>query len=489
MSQVEGERGARETLGAYRIIAELARGGMAAVFLAVSEVPSGPLGAGRARELVAIKQIHPHLAHDPDFVAMLIDEARLASKIHHPNVVEIRDYALGDADGKNYIVMEYADGESLALLLKHAVQRAQRLGPGLVASIIADTAAALHAAHELKGPDGQFLGLVHRDVSPQNVMLTYGGRVKLTDFGVAKAVGRLQRTQPGEIKGKLAYMAPEQAYGREVDRRSDVYSLGVVLYELALGRRLFGGKTDAETVRNVMEHKVVRPREIDPEFPEALEQVVLAMLAQDPAERFQTAGAVERALRALAVSEGTGETIAERLGLFVRGLEPERYEAKRRLIAQYFGASQEPAVHGGESVQGAHAAMATVDPPTIVDAGRNKRLATRPPAQRPQRVGVSGAVEDDAELARTTVSTRPLVQSGSVGPRVETEVQQTVQQEVSVEMLRRMSQAPGAIGASVAEPVVGVTKPRWHTWLLWVAIVLGLLVLAAASVVVVVLLG
>lgn len=308
----------------YRIVAELARGGMAAVFLAVYE------GAARPREIVAIKVVHPHLAYDPDFVAMLADEARIASSIGHPNVVEIREFVLGRADGRNYIVMEYADGETLSMFLKHAT-RGKRLSTALAASIAADVAGGLHAAHELRGPHGEPLDLVHRDVSPQNIIATYDGRVKLTDFGVAKATGRIQRTQPGEIKGKLAYMAPEQAFGREVDRRSDVYALGVVLYELALGRRLFGGKTDADTIRNVMQHNIVAPHDIDPEFPEGLEQIILAMLTKDPNDRFQTAGAVERALRGYLRSVAAGDLV-ESLGEFVRDLDPDRFRAKQELL-------------------------------------------------------------------------------------------------------------------------------------------------------------
>lgn len=297
---------------------------MATVFLAVYE------GVARPREIVAIKVVHQHLAYDPEFVAMLADEARIASAIRHPNVVEIREFILGRADGRNYIVMEYADGETLAMFLKQAA-RGKRVSTALAASIGADVAGGLHAAHELRGPHGESLDLVHRDVSPQNIIVTYDGRVQLTDFGVAKATGRIQRTQPGEIKGKLAYMAPEQAFGRDVDRRADVYALGVVLYELAMGRRLFGGKTDAETIRNVMQHNIVAPRELDPDFPEGLEQLILAMLAKEPNDRFQTAGAAERALRGYLRSVNAPD-LTTSLGEFVRDLDPGRYRAKQDLL-------------------------------------------------------------------------------------------------------------------------------------------------------------
>ncbi len=175
-------------LGRYRVIAELARGGMAAVFLALGDLGRGP-------EVVAIKQIHAHLAHDPDFVAMLMDEARIVSMLKHPNVVEVVDYQLGDSGADNFIVMEYVAGEALSLVMRSASQRGFQVGYSVAASVAADVAAALHAAHELRNPAGELLDIVHRDVTPQNILVGWDGAVKLTDFGVAKAVGRLQRKE------------------------------------------------------------------------------------------------------------------------------------------------------------------------------------------------------------------------------------------------------------------------------------------------------
>jgi serine/threonine-protein kinase len=449
----------------YRIVAELARGGMAAVFLGVYE------GAARPREIVAIKVVHPHLAYDPDFVAMLSDEARIASSIGHPNVVEIREFVLGRADGRNYIVMEYADGETLSMFLKHA-SRGKRLSPALSASIAADVAGGLHAAHELRGPRGEPLDLVHRDVSPQNIIVTYDGRVKLTDFGVAKATGRIQRTQPGEIKGKLAYMAPEQAFGREVDRRSDVYALGVVLYELAMGRRLFGGKTDADTVRNVMQHNIVAPRSIDPEFPEGLEQIILAMVAKEPGDRFQTAGAVERALRGYLRSVGA-EDLSRELGAFVRDLDADRYLAKQELLRPE---------------------RALLPPP--------KAQKPKPPPPDPEAGGddgptlLSGQLEEAMRQMGLSPSMAPVVPTRSSAPPPRSSrppatrpsaavlpppqvIDQTVQAEFPKELLdqiRASSLPPAPPAATAAAP------PRT---LLWVAIVGALLLIVGATAVVV----
>jgi serine/threonine-protein kinase len=397
-------------LGSYRVLAELARGGMAAVFLAMRDPrqqgPSLELQeiARRGRldedalaiariveaspDIAAIKQIHAHLAHDPDFVAMLMDEARIATKIHHPNVVEIRDYRLGENDGTNFIVMEYVAGESLSTLYKATITRGGRFSPAVAASLGADVAGALHTAHELRGDSGEPLELVHRDVSPQNVIVRYDGRVKLTDFGVAKAVGRLQRTQPGEIKGKLAYMAPEQAYGKAVDRRSDVYSLGVVLFELALGRRLFGGKSDAETVRNIIQHNVPSPRSLDPSFPASLEEILMGMLQADPTQRFQSAGAVERALRAFVNTAGEPD-VSLRLGELARTLDPARYQAKTDLVVR-------------ELLSPQRRATPLPVPPALAD-GPDLAASRTVVSSRPPRVATQAAPQARASAPQQTV--------------------------------------------------------------------------------------
>jgi eukaryotic-like serine/threonine-protein kinase len=439
----------------YRIVAELARGGMAAVFLAVYE------GTARPREIVAIKVVHPHLAYDPDFVAMLADEARIASSIGHPNVVEIREFVLGRADGRNYIVMEYADGETLSMFMKHA-SRGKRLSTQLAASIAADVAGGLHAAHELVGPKGEPLDLVHRDVSPQNIIVTYDGRVKLTDFGVAKATGRIQRTQPGEIKGKLAYMAPEQAFGRAVDRRSDVYALGVVLYELAMGRRLFGGKTDADTIRNVMQHVIVPPREIDPEFPEGLEQIILAMLKKEPADRFQTAGAVERALRGYLRSVGAGD-LGDSLGAFVRALDEDRYRAKQDLLrderAQLPPPPRPPATP----------MTATDDGPTLLSGQIEEAM---------RQIGLSHSrAPARASAPPPPRASVPPPQRPSLMPPQHA-LDQTVQADFSQALLDQ-------IRASSTPPQPAPAQPAPRT-LLWIAIVAGLLLIIVGAVAVMV---
>ena len=455
-------------VGPYRVVAELARGGMAAVFLAVRADGSG--------EVVAIKQIHPHLAHDPEFVAMLMDEARIASMIRHPNVIEIRDYQLGEVGAQNFIAMEYAEGETLSLIIRDAIARGIKLDYAMSASIGADIAGGLHAAHELRGPDGAPLEIVHRDVSPQNVILTYDGKVKLTDFGIAKAVGRLQRTQPGEIKGKLAYMAPEQAYGRPVDRRSDLYSLGVVLYELALGRRLFGGKTDAETIRNIIQHVVPPPRSVDPAFPAAYEEVLLALLTADPTQRFQSAGALERALRSLATSLDHGDIEARR-GEFLRSLEPDRFRQKRSIVtteAARARVATRPAAAIGAARPVPTPTPASSAPSPSAPPGRPSAPA---PPRAPNSGGLDATVEADfATMVRDANSRARVAAPSSIPSPPAPSIPSPPPPSVPPRM------HPGAVPQE-ASHVPAPTPPR-RSFALWAVIAIGLLTLLASAAVV-----
>jgi serine/threonine protein kinase len=215
-------------IGRYALSEEIAHGGMATVHI-------GRLrgSAGFART-VAIKRPHPQYARDPEFVAMFVDEARLAARIHHPNVVSTLDVVA--REGELFLVMEYVQGESLSRLVHLARQRRERVPEPMVASIVAGVLHGLHAAHEARGEGGELLGLVHRDVSPQNVLVGTDGVARVLDFGVAKAAGRIHTTRNGELKGKLAYMSPEQLCG-EVTRMTDVYAAGVVLWEALAGAR------------------------------------------------------------------------------------------------------------------------------------------------------------------------------------------------------------------------------------------------------------
>lgn len=241
-------------------------------------------GLGGFRRLVAIKRLHPHLASETQFVSMFLDEARLVAEIRHPNVVPTLD--ISDTLQGLCLVMEYIDGAPLTKLLKHAAKQKRGVNPRVAIRIMLDSLAGLHAAHELRDHEGLPLNLVHRDVSPHNLLVGSDGHTRLLDFGVARARQRLTQTRVGEMKGKLAYMAPEQASGRAIDRRTDVFAAGIVLWECLAGARLFYGANEADTLSRLMTQSIPPLSEFSQNTPSALDAVVAKALARDPDARF-----------------------------------------------------------------------------------------------------------------------------------------------------------------------------------------------------------
>ncbi|MHB8420716.1 MAG: serine/threonine-protein kinase [Myxococcales bacterium] len=284
------QAGPQAILQRYTLLRKIATGGMAEVFLAEQT------GAGGFKKRVAIKRILPAFAEDPKFVEMFLDEARVAAMFHHPNLIQI--YELGDVDGLLSLVMEYVRGLSLSELLKRAVALgAPPIELGVAARIVAQAAEGLHYAHEFQDPDsGQALELVHRDVSPQNILISKEGIVKVMDFGIAKAAGQMHHTSTGTLKGKLAYMPPEQLNGKPLDRRADVWALGVVLYELLAGRRPFVGDSEAGVFRAILQEEPPELGELRPEVPTLLREIAAGALARDRDRRTATAGELARQL-------------------------------------------------------------------------------------------------------------------------------------------------------------------------------------------------
>lgn len=265
----------------YNLVAEIASGGMATVFLASLS------GVGGFRRFVAIKRLHPHLAKEQEFVEMFLDEARLAAGIHHPHVVPILE--VGASERGYYLVMEYVEGDTLARLLARAATSGNRLPPSIGVRIMVDMLSGLHAAHELRDEQGEPTELVHRDVSPQNVLVGLDGNSRITDFGVARAASRLSATRAGQLKGKIAYMAPEQAVGDpSVDRRADVFSSGIVLWEVLAARRLFKAENEAATLSRVISEPIPDVREANPEIDDRVAAVVMKSLERDRDGRYAT---------------------------------------------------------------------------------------------------------------------------------------------------------------------------------------------------------
>lgn len=270
-----------ERIDDVEIVARLRAGGMAALYLGRRQ------GAGGFSKDIAIKVIHTHLASDQSFVEMFVDEARLSARIDHPNVVRVE--SLRQHKGAYCLLMEFVHGTSLSQMMGTLKKRDMRFSPELAVAIATRVADGLHAAHELLNPDGTAAGVVHRDVSPANVLVGYRGDVKLIDFGIAKATQRLHQTEAAGLKGKIAYMSPEQAFGRDVDRRTDVYALGIVLWEMLTMRRLFKADNDLRLLDMVRDPKVVPPSALVPDLPPALDRVILETLAGDRERRPSTA--------------------------------------------------------------------------------------------------------------------------------------------------------------------------------------------------------
>jgi eukaryotic-like serine/threonine-protein kinase len=309
-------------LGRYEVLIGIAQGGMARVWAAHQQGHRG------FSKIVAVKTILPALTSDPSFEEMFLDEARVAASVHHPNVCQIFD--LGEENEILYLAMEWVNGESLARVLKPPKQGAeksapQRLNARVAARIVADAAAGLHAAHELCDDSGQKLNVVHRDVSPQNILISMTGNVKVTDFGVAKALGMShEATMAGQVKGKAAYMSPEQASGSRVDRRSDIFALGIVLYEITTGKRPFQGENQVATLKQLLEGSFQPPSALVAGYPRELEAIVMRALSADPGGRHPTADRMRIAIEEWLARSGpvvtetqVGALVRKRVGAIV----------------------------------------------------------------------------------------------------------------------------------------------------------------------------
>lgn len=318
---------APQRVGRYELCFELASGGMANVYLARAE------GSPGFQKLVALKRIHRHLADEREYLEMFLDEARIASRITHPNVCSVFDF--GEADGDYFIAMEYLLGEPLSRVhrrvLANADERRSALLPARMARIIAQACEGLHAAHELRDANDESLNVVHRDVSAENLFVTYDGTTQVVDFGIAHAKQRVHRTEAGQVKGTFPYMAPEQMTAAPVDRRVDIWALGAVLWELLTLRRLFLRDNDVNTMYAVLSSEIAPPSQYRDDIPPELDEIVLRALRRNPEERWQTAREMGRALRAVLARQEDLVGPAE-LADWMSELFPEGEARKRRLM-------------------------------------------------------------------------------------------------------------------------------------------------------------
>jgi len=317
-----------QVVGRYAIFGVLASGGMATVHLGRL---LGPAGFSRT---VAIKRLHEHYATDPEFVAAFLDEARLAARIQHPNVVPTLDVVA--TQGQLFLVMDYVQGESVSRLIK--LQRAQggRVPVPFAVAIVAGALRGLHAAHEARNEKGEPLHLVHRDVSPQNILVGIDGVPRVLDFGVAKAVGRLQSTETGRVKGKFAYMSPEQLQAENVDRRTDVFAASIVLWEVLTGERLFGADNEGATLERVMYSTIEPPSRHAPDISPELDAIVMRGLDRDAEGRWQSAREM-----AVALEECVALPSAAQVGSWLETIARDTLSARAERVAEVESATSD----------------------------------------------------------------------------------------------------------------------------------------------------
>lgn len=321
-SALDASIGPIRRFGRYTLIKKLATGGMAEIWLARQ---TGVAGFNR---FVVIKKILSHLAEEETFRNMFLDEARMSAALTHPNIVQV--YDLGEADETYFIAMEFILGENLAAIAWRGVKRQSPLSPTFAARIMADACKALDYAHRLRGPNGTPLEIVHRDISPQNILVTYEGEVKVVDFGIAKAASKSQHTKTGMLKGKFSYMSPEQCLGHDVDRRSDVFALGIVLYELCTGKRLFKHESELMILEMITKRRITPPSEVADNIPPELEQIIMKALEKDVNVRFATSQDLQIALEDFIRGQSEPATNGD-IAAYMRGLFQDKIEEKRRL--------------------------------------------------------------------------------------------------------------------------------------------------------------
>jgi serine/threonine protein kinase len=412
-----------ETYGRYQLLKRLATGGMAQIYLARRPGPEGD-------KLLVVKRILPHLTENDDFVKMFLDEARIAARLNHANVVQIFD--LGAQDDSFFIAMEYIHGEDLRKLWKESETRGRPLPVPLVCRILIEACAGLDYAHKRTDPTtGRPLGIVHRDVSPQNILVTFEGGVKVVDFGIAKAADQATITRSGVLKGKYSYMSPEQASGLRVDCRSDIFALGVVLYELLTGTRLFKRSSDLQTLTAVGECKVLPPSQLTARVPADLDAIVLQALAKEPAERYQEAAQLQHALEAWLDAHALPASSAD-LAAYMKELYAERLAAEAR--------SGEVQVEDPESL--------SPPPPRAEPPARQE-----PPSRR---TGLRPALRPGPEREDATAALRPRSRRGEA--ESEPEPERPASRQTGAR--RALESSPGERPSRAGLGTVPPTPPR-----------------------------
>ena len=382
-------------LGEYELLGGIGVGGMAELYLA-------RLTSGDERPLVALKRLSPHFSGDPAFVDMFLDEARLTARLRHRNIVRV--YGVGSAIEGLFFTMEFVHGVDVRTLLETCTERGMRVPLAQALAIVVQVANALQFAHDERDSDGTPLHIVHRDVSPSNVVVSFDGMAKLIDFGVAKANGRFARTRSGVVKGKVPYMSPEQCRGEEIDRRSDVFALGILLFELSTGKRPYKAANEMVALRMIADRDAPSPADAAPGYPEELETIVMRALARDPDRRYQSARELADDLVAFAQAHAHDLSPTATAG-YLGEVFAEALERWRGFLAELDGEPVDPAEQPGAPT---YEIVISEPPPRprqrIVSAASDPaptdpRMATTAGARRPRRFALTLAALTLAALA------------------------------------------------------------------------------------------
>jgi TonB family protein len=364
-----------DRFGQYEILERIASGGMAELYRARRS------GVEGFQKIVAIKKILPHLADNEGFIAMFADEAKLAAQLNHPNIVHIYDLGKIEAGGY-FIAMEHVEGRDLRAILESAREVGMTLPVPLGVYVASKVASALDYAHRRRDGEGRDLHIVHRDVSPQNILISFEGDIKLCDFGIAKAASKVSQTESGALKGKIQYMSPEQAWGKPIDKRSDLFSLGVVLYELLTEQKLFRGDSDLTVLEQVRAAAVTAPSAVNPDVPKALDAIVLRALAREPEERYANASDMLRDLEQVLYSYSPAPGSAD-LAIFLHRLQAEEAAVAEQKTREAARAVPEAEVEKPRRAKAAPVARRTSTATRIPAAAAPQASSAPPPAAAP----------------------------------------------------------------------------------------------------------
>ncbi|HEU0036603.1 MAG TPA: protein kinase [Kofleriaceae bacterium] len=386
-------------LGSYEIVRKLARGGMAELFLARSVGPEG------FEKLVVLKKILPRHATNPRYVQLFLDEAKLAASLDHPHITHA--YDMGRVDGDYFFTMEYVHGQDMRSILRRTDRMDRHVPIDVAVQVARNVASALHYAHDRQCSDGTLLGIVHRDVSPSNILVSYDGAIKLADFGVAKAASSSVRTRTGTLKGKVGYMSPEQARGLSIDRRSDVFSLGVVLWEMISLKRLFKTDNDLATIQAIIHATPPSLPELRPDTPAELDRIIRRALDKDPAARYQTAQELQRDLDELAREQKLSQST-----LAVSGFLGELFEAELAAMreARASGATVTEIYLGPASPPDAATPVSQSEEfAELDDADLDEDSEPLDDDDQPSLQPAAGAIDNAADMEKTALAPPPIM--------------------------------------------------------------------------------